>query len=72
MAKEKIAYSALTDKVYITNSRGMKIDVTNDFHQVMMAWICKGKLPEVGKSATKVLSNGGVVHFEITLDRKAE
>ncbi len=72
MAKEKLSYSALTDKVYITNNRSLKIDVTDEFHQIMMAWICKGKLPDVGKSATKVLSSEGVVHFEITLDRKAE
>ncbi len=72
MAKEKLAYSALTDKVYITSPSGLKIDVTDSFHQAMLSWICKGKLPDVGNSATKTLSNADVVHFEITLDRKAE
>ncbi len=72
MANEKLQYSELTDKVYITNSKGLKIDVTDNFHQIMLSWICKGKLPSVGKSKTKVLKSDNIVHFEITLDRKAE
>ena len=69
MKKEpKLTVTGLTNTpiIIVGNTRH---DVTSDFHQTVMSWICNGELPKVGKSKTQQLKSGGKVHFEITLKR---
>lgn len=66
--KTKLAIAALTNTPVLVTSRGNE-DITRDFHQALLAWICDGELPEVGKTKTQQLKVGGKVHFEITLKR---
>lgn len=68
MSKTKLAIAALTNTPVLVTNKGHE-DITRDFHQALMAWICEGELPEVGKSKTQQLKAGGNVHFEITLKR---
>ncbi len=64
----KLAITALTNTPVIVTAKG-KTDITHDFHQAVMTWICHGELPEIGKKKTQQLKSGDEVHFEITLKR---
>lgn len=69
MKKEpKLAIAALTNTPVIVIG-STHHDVTKDFHQALMSWICEGELPDVGRSKTQQLKSSGKVHFEITLKR---
>ena len=67
-SKTKLAITALTNTPVLITPKG-KVDITHDFHQAVMTWICEGELPDVGKEKTQQLKNNGKVHFEITLKR---
>lgn len=72
MAKKELAYSELTNKVYYVDGKGGKIDMTDNFIQIMLCWINKGELPKVNETNTRKLKVGEIVHWEINAKRTAE
>ena len=71
--KEKLAYSQLTDRLYIVNTRGKQDDVTQNFLQVFLLWMHE-TYPTLtpGKKFTRSLRKKGtdIVQWEITLENK--
>lgn len=74
MAKKypTLQISALSNTPYLVFGPGQKLDITHEFQQTMMVWICDGTLPGVGKTKTKELRADGQVHFEISLTQLVE
>jgi hypothetical protein len=69
----KIAYSALTDKIYLTNSKGKQEDVTQNFLQVMLLWFHEtSPLMKQGDKWERSLRKAGTdqVEWVFTIEKK--
>jgi hypothetical protein len=74
--KHKLAYSELTDTVYVIDGRNVHTDVTKNFIQVVLLWLTEGAgLPAAGERHQRTLrgSNGTDIEISYTvIDKSAK
>lgn len=73
MAKRHLAYSQLTDNVYIVDPNGVRTDVSQNFIQTMLLWFHEtSDLQPVGKKWERSLRVNGDVKWKFTIERVSE
>lgn len=67
MSKRKyprLRVTALLGTPVLVYGAGEKMDITEDFHDALVTWLCNGTLPGKGKKSIKELrSPEGELHF---------
>jgi hypothetical protein len=72
MKNGQLNYSELTDSVYWVDGKGKQHDVTQNFMQMMLCWMNKATLPEVGITNVRELTHNKKIQWEIKCKRVAE
>lgn len=64
-----IVYDANSDKVFVVDGYGRKVDATAEFHQAVILWINEGELPGPGKEKDKKIMHNKNAAYEISCKR---